>query len=47
VEGRAVELGTLGPDDEIGTMNLVTPAKRIAAAALVRDGMSVSLSQDV
>ena len=28
-------------------MNLVTPAKRIAAAALVREGISVSLSQDV
>ena len=39
--------GRWGPDDEIGTMNLVTPAKRIAAAALVRDGISVSLSQDV
>ena len=39
--------GRWGPDDEIGTMNLVTPDKRRAAAALVREGISVSLAQDV
>ena len=39
--------GRWGPDDEIGTMNLVTPQKRTAAATLVRAGLSVSLAQDV
>ena len=36
-----------GKDDELGTLNLITPAKRKAAAALVRDGVTVSLSSDV
>src|SRR5215510_16412176 len=36
--------GRWGKDDQLGTMNLVTPAKRKAAAALVKDGVSVSLS---
>lgn len=35
-----------GPDDEIGTLNLITPEKRGQAAALVRDGISVSLARD-
>ena len=39
--------GRWGPDDQIGTMNLVTPEKRTAAATLVREGISVSLAQDV
>ena len=39
--------GRWGPDDELGTANLITPAKRIAAAALVTEGISVSLSHDV
>ena len=39
--------GRWGPEDEIGAMNLVTPAKRTAAAALVQAGISVSLAQDV
>ncbi len=29
--------GRWGKDDEIGTMNLITPAKRRQAAALVKD----------
>jgi len=33
-----------GEDDELGTLNLITPEKRRAAAALVSDGVSVSLS---
>jgi kynurenine formamidase len=33
-------------DDQIGALNLITPAKRREAAALVRDGFSVSLSRD-
>lgn len=33
-----------GAEDELGTLNLITPEKRRAAAALVTDGISVSLS---
>ena len=36
--------GRWGPDDELGTLNLITPAKRTEAAALVTDGFSVSLA---
>ena len=39
--------GRWGPDDELGTANLITPAKRKAAAALVTEGLSVSLAHDV
>lgn len=39
--------GRWGPDDELGTLNLITPEKRRAAAALVRDGVAVSLARDV
>ena len=38
--------GKWGKDDQAGTINLITPAKRKAAAALVRDGVSVSMSLD-
>jgi kynurenine formamidase len=33
-----------GPDDELGTLNFITPDKRRAAAALVRSGAVFSLS---
>jgi kynurenine formamidase len=36
--------GRWGKDDELGALNLITPAKRRAAAALVRDGITVSLA---
>ena len=39
--------GRWGKDDEIGAMNLITPAKRIEAAKLVRSGVSVSLAHNV
>ncbi len=39
--------GRWGVDDQIGTLNLITPPRRRAAAALVRDGVSVSLARDV
>jgi kynurenine formamidase len=39
--------GRWGDDDQQGTLNLITPAKRRQAAALVREGISVSLSQDL
>jgi len=38
--------GRWGKDDQIGTLNLITPDKRRQAAALVRDGVSVSLAGD-
>ena len=38
--------GRWGKEDQRGAMNLVTPAKRQAAARLVREGVSVSLSHD-
>lgn len=37
--------GRWGPDDEIGTLNLITPAKRQQAAALVKSGVTVSLAR--
>ena len=38
--------GRWGDDDELGTLNLITEAKRVEAAALVRAGRTVSLSRD-
>ncbi len=38
--------GRWGRDDQVGAVNLVTPAKRAAAARLVRAGRTVSLSRD-
>jgi kynurenine formamidase len=38
--------GRWGKDDQSGTVNLMTEATRKAAIALVRDGVSVSLSRD-
>jgi len=37
--------GRWGKDDQRGAMNLVTPAKRVAAARLVKNGRSISLSR--
>lgn len=44
---RAAEMcnwGRWGEDDELGTLNFITPAKRVAASALVRRGVVFSLS---
>jgi kynurenine formamidase len=38
--------GRWGPDDQIGTLHLITPAKRKQAAGLVKEGFSVSLAAD-
>ena len=35
-----------GADDQVGAVNLITAAKRVAAARLVRTGRAVSLSRD-
>ena len=37
--------GRWGDDDQVGAVNLITPEKRIRAAALVRSGRAVSLSR--
>jgi kynurenine formamidase len=39
--------GRWGKNDEMGALNLITPAKRRAAAALVKDGLSVSLASNM
>ncbi len=39
--------GRWGPDDQLGSANLVTPAKRRQAAALVKTGETVSLAHTV
>ena len=36
--------GRWGPEDELGALNLITPAKRREAAALVTEGFTVSLA---
>jgi kynurenine formamidase len=38
--------GRWGKDDQAGTVNLITPAKRKQAAALVKEGISISMSLD-
>jgi len=38
--------GRWGKDDQVGALNLITPAKRRQAAGLVKDGVSVSLAAD-
>lgn len=37
--------GRWGEDDVLGTLNFIEPAKRVAAAALVREGRVISLAQ--
>ena len=39
--------GRWGDDDELGAANLITPETRKAAAALVTEGITVSLAHDV
>jgi kynurenine formamidase len=39
--------GRWGEDDELGTLNLITEAKRVAAAGLVRSGRALSLARDL
>ena len=38
--------GRWGKEDQIGALNLITPAKRRQAASLVKEGISVSLAAD-
>ena len=39
--------GRWGADDQLGTLNLITPAKRRDAASLVKDGVTVSMALDL
>ncbi len=39
--------GRWGAEDQLGTVNLITPEKRKQAAALVKEGVSVSLARNV
>jgi len=39
--------GRWGKDDELGTLNLITKEKRLAAAKLVQEGISVSMALDL
>jgi kynurenine formamidase len=39
--------GRWGPDDELGTLNFIEPATRLAALATVRIGRPVSIGQDL
>ena len=39
--------GRWGKDDELGAANLITPAKRKQAAALVKEGLPISLAHDI
>jgi len=44
---RCSNTGRWGPDDELGTLNYITPKKRVAAAALVKSGEVVSAGRDL
>ena len=44
---RCSNTGKWGPNDEIGTLNYITPARRVAAARLVRTGEVVSVGRDL
>ncbi|HVY64452.1 MAG TPA: cyclase family protein [Gammaproteobacteria bacterium] len=44
---RCSNTGRWGADDELGTLNYVTAAKRIAAASLVKTGEVVSIGRDI
>jgi kynurenine formamidase len=39
--------GRWGKDDQLGAINLITPAKRKQAAALAKEGVTVSMAADV
>jgi len=42
---RLDNAGRWGPDDQLGTLNYIGPDQRIAAAGLVRSGITVSLAR--
>ena len=46
-ESELSNWGRWGPNDQLGTLNLITPDKSRQAASLVRDGVSVTLGHFV
>jgi kynurenine formamidase len=44
---RCSNTGRWGAEDELGTLNYITPAKRVAAAQLVKTGEVVSIGRDI
>ena len=44
---RCSNTGKWGANDELGTLNYITPAKRVAAAQLVKTGEVVSVGRDL
>src|SRR5437016_240879 len=44
---RCSNWGRWGPDDELGTLNLITPERRVRAAGLVREGVTVSCAHPI
>jgi kynurenine formamidase len=44
---RLSNAGRWGSDDQLGTLNLITPAKRRAAAQSVREGITISLGNEL
>ncbi|NMO03280.1 cyclase family protein [Gordonia sp. TBRC 11910] len=47
LESRCSNAGRWGAHDDLGTLNLITPAVRIRAASLVSEGISVSLASNL
>ena len=45
--GELSNWGRWGDDDQLGALNLITPEKRRQAAALVTEGVSISLARNV
>src|SRR5438093_6837651 len=39
--------GRWGADDQLGTLNLITPAKRVQAARLVQEGVPVTCARPI
>ncbi|MCE2464286.1 MAG: cyclase family protein, partial [Dehalococcoidia bacterium] len=39
--------GRWGQDDELGTLNLITPEKRAQAGRLVKEGVSITCSRHI
>ena len=39
--------GRWGPEDELGTLNLITPQKRKESASLVKEGVSISMALEL
>lgn len=44
---RLKNWGRWGADDELGALRLITPESRVAAAGLIRSGVTVSMAHDV